>query len=112
MTTASATTAILGAMLPHISFEEAVINAASKTKSLYFVAPKEILEDKYREDKDVESAEILIEYPLAADTVEEAAEEAVVSISPTKEVDGVSTDFDWYEVYLDATTIKALIKKS
>lgn len=108
--TTTATTAIV-AMLPHISFEEAVINAASKTKSLYFIGPKEILDDKYKKDTDVESAEILIEYPLAADTVEEAAEEAVVSISPTKEVDGVSTDFDWYEVYLDATTIKALINK-
>lgn len=111
MATTTATTAIV-AMLPHISFEEAVINAASKTKSLYFISPKEILDKKYREDKDVESAEILIEYPLAADTVEEAAEESVVSISPTKEVDGVSTDFDWYEVYLDVNTIKELIKKN
>lgn len=104
----TATTAIVG-MLPHISFEEAVINALSKTKSLYFIAPKEILSDIYREDTDVESAEILIEYPLASESLEEAAEEAVVSISPTKEVDGVSTDFDWYEVYLDVNTIKELI---
>lgn len=108
---ATTVTAIERAMLPHISFEEAVINAQSKTMSLYYIAPKEILEKKYREDKDVESAEILIEYPLAADTVEEAAEEAVVSISPTKEVDGVSTDFDWYEVYIDAKTIKEFINK-
>lgn len=97
-------------VFPHINFEEAVTNSHSKTKSLYFIAPKEILEDKYREDSEIETAEILIEYPLAAETLGEAAENAICSISPTKEVDGVSTDFDWYDVLLDENTIKALIK--
>ena len=97
-------------VFPQINFEEAVINSHSNTKSLYFIAPKEILAKKYREDPDIDSAEILIEYPLASETLEEAAEESIVSISPTKEVDGVSTDFDWYDVLLDENTIKALIK--
>lgn len=103
-------TAIVDAMIHQISFEESVINCNSNTKSLYFIAPKEILEDKYREDSEIETAEILIEYPLAAETLGEAAENAICSISPTKEVDGVSTDFDWYDVLLDENTIKALIK--
>lgn len=97
--------------ISQIVFEEVVVDDISKTKTMYFIAPREILADKYKKDSAIENAEISLAFPLAAETLGEAAENAICSISPTKEVDGVSTDFDWYEVYLDVNTIKALINK-
>lgn len=98
--------------ISQIVFEEVVVDDISKTQTMYFIAPREILADKYKKDSAIENAEISLAFPLAAETNTERAAESYLMFSPTKEVDGVITDYDWYEVYLDLDTILRLINKA
>lgn len=102
-------------IIQKISFDELVHDKESGTIIYYFIAPKDILEEKYILDVEVESAEIYVEVPqeieLTTDeNVKAAAAQAYVMLSPTKEVDGVMTDFDWEDVFLDIETIIKLIQ--
>lgn len=81
-----------------IKFEEKVISEEYETTTLYFIAPKEILNGKYPE---AERGEISIEFP----TNNPEASYASVMFSPTK--DGV--DYDWFDVDLSYDEIEKLI---
>ena len=74
------------------------------TTTLYFVAPKEMLNGKYPE---AESMEISVEFPI--DNIE--AKYATVMFSPTKYDDEVGgyTDYDWFDVSLPFEEVEVLI---
>ena len=75
------------------------------TTTLYFVAPKEMLNGKYPE---AESMEISVEFPINCPE----ARYATVMFSPTKyDEDGECyTDYDWFEVALPCEEVEELIK--
>lgn len=74
-----------------IKFEEAYDNAPFKEFTLYFIAPKNLVKDKYPE---AEHSTISLELTTRT-----------TMISPTK--DGV--DYDWYSIELDNDTMDRLI---
>ena len=88
-----------------IKFEEDYISEEWGTITLYFIAPKEMLNGKYPE---AESMEISIECPR--EYIE--ARYATVMFSPTKydEEGECYTDYDWYDVDLPYEDIEELIK--
>ena len=75
-----------------------------ETTTLYFIAPKEMLYDKYPE---AEHAEISIELPTNC----MEARYANVDISPTKyfKEEDCYIDYDWYEITLPYDEIEELI---
>lgn len=87
-----------------ITFEERYDSAEHGTTTLYFIAPKELLDGKYPE---AESMEISVEFP----TNQPEAKYATVEFSPTKwDEDGECyTDYDWFEVDVPYEEIEALI---
>lgn len=90
--------------ISNVMFEEEV--KMDKVISLYFTAPREILEGEYPE---AVSCEICIELP----SDNPVAENATVMISPTKpEGEDVLTDYDWNHFELPAEDIKKLISLS
>lgn len=102
-------------IIQKISFDELVHDKESGTIIYYFIAPKDILKERYRSDETVEHAEIYVELPqeieLSTDVnILAAAENAYVMLSPTKEEDGAMTDFDWEDVFWDIETIIKLIQ--
>ena len=74
------------------------------TITLYFIAPKEVLDDKYPE---AEHAELSIEFP--ENIIE--AKNAMVLISPTKydEECDCYIDYEWCDFTLSYSTIEELI---
>lgn len=82
-----------------IKFEERYDSEVYGTTTLYFIAPKELLNDDYPE---AVSAEIMIECPT--EHIEPAY--AAVGISPTDE-DG--SDYDWCDYDLPYEMIGELI---
>lgn len=74
-----------------IKFEEAYDNAPFEEYTLYFIAPKDLVKDKYPE---AEHSTISLELRTRT-----------VMISPTK--NGI--DYDWYDIELDDKTIDELI---
>lgn len=89
----------------NIKFEESYISEEYGTITLYFIAPKEMLNGKYPE---AESMEISVEFPIG--NIE--ARYGIVMFSPTKyDEEGESyTDYDWFEVPLPFEEIEKLIK--
>ena len=87
-----------------IKFEEKYEDEEYGTTTLYFIAPKEMLDGKYPE---AEHAEISIEFPTA--NPEPAY--AIVEMSPTKydEESESYTDFDWFDVSLPYGEIEELM---
>ena len=83
-----------------IRFDERYDSEAYGTTILYFIAPKELLNDDYPE---AVSAEICIEYPT--ERIDPAY--AAVGISPTDE-DG--SDYDWCDFDLPYDEIEELIR--
>lgn len=81
-----------------IKFDEKVKSSEYKTTTLYFTAPKELLNKKY---PDAESTEISIEFPTAYPD----ANHATVMASPTK--DGL--DYEWFDLEMTNEDINALI---
>ena len=88
-----------------IWFEERYDNEELGTTTLYFVAPKEMLNGKYPE---AETMEISIELP----TNNMEARYATVMFSPTKyyEEGECYTDYDWFDADMPYEDIEALIK--
>ncbi len=95
--------------MKNIKFDERYDNEDTKTTTLYFTAPKEILDSLYPYDySEASSAEISIELPT--DNI--CAEDALVSISPTlyDEEEDAYTDYDWTDIELPFDEIEELIK--
>ena len=88
-----------------IQFDESYISEEWGTITLYFIAPKEMLNGKYPE---AEHAEISIECPK--EYID--ARYANVMLSPTKydEDEDCYTDYDWFDVDLSYEEIEELIK--
>lgn len=87
-----------------IEFDERYDDEECGTTTLYFIAPKEMLNGKYPE---AEHAEISIEFP----TNHIEARYAGVSLSPTKyfeEADGYA-DYDWCDFDMPYEEIEELI---
>lgn len=74
-----------------IKFEEAYDNAPFQEYTLYFIASKDLVKDKYPE---AEHSTISLELTTRT-----------TMISPTKN----GMDYDWYDVELDNDTIDKLI---
>lgn len=74
-----------------IKFEEAYDNAPFQEYTLYFIAPKDLVKDKYPEAE---------HYTISLELTTRTA-----MISPTK--NGI--DYDWSDVELDNDTIDKLI---
>ena len=74
-----------------IEFEEAYDNAPFQEYTLYFIAPKDLVKDKYPEAE---------HYTISLELTTRTA-----MISPTK--NGI--DYDWSDVELDNDTIDKLI---
>lgn len=90
-----------------IKLEDKYASDEYGTTTLYFIAPKEMLNGKYPE---ATSMEISVEFP----TARPEANYASVMFSPTKyneEEDGY-TDYDWYDVDMPYEDIEALIALS
>lgn len=88
-----------------IKFEESYVSEEYGTITLYFTAPKEMLNGKYPE---AESMEISIECP----SERTSARYASVMFSPTKydEESESHTDYDWFDVDMSYEEIEALIE--
>lgn len=74
-----------------IKFEEAYDNVPFQEYTLYFIAPKDLVKDKYPE---AEHSTISLELTTRT-----------TMISPTKN----GMDYDWYDVEFDNNTIDKLI---
>lgn len=87
-----------------IEFDERYDDEDYRTTTLYFIAPKEMLNGKYPE---AESMEISIEFPT--DHIEPAY--ASVEFSPTMYIKEEESyvDYDWYDVDLPCEEIEELI---
>lgn len=99
-----------------IKFDEKYENEEYNTTTLYFTAPKELLKTylphiPYETFKDAISMEISIEFPIGY-----ADDNSIyASVSPTRETEGGTEDYDWYEIYLpynDFLELKALAEKA
>lgn len=90
-----------------IWLEDRYVSDEYGTTTLYFVAPKEMLNGKY---PDAESMEISIEFPT--DKVD--ARYATVMCSPTKydEEQESYTDYDWFDADMSYEEIEELIDKA
>lgn len=74
------------------------------TLHLFYIAPKEFLKEMY---KDAISMEICLEVSeknFDPDYI-------IVRFSPTKETEGGTVDYDWFDAYLPHSVIKKLIKQ-
>lgn len=88
-----------------VEFEEMVINRIMGETTLYFVAPKEMLDTLYPLDyPEADSAELSLEFPIGRVNVDNA----VCSLSPTL----CGEDYDWNDIELSRKTIKKLIRAS
>lgn len=86
-----------------ISFEEAVDAPIYQTTTLYFTAPKELLHGQYPE---ATSAEIALEIPWQ----DKALDSVTARISPTREVEGGTEDYDWSDFDIDEAGLVELLK--
>lgn len=91
-----------------IKFDERYDSEDYGTTTLYFIAPKEMLKEfiptKYYPD--AISMEISIEFP----TNHVEANYANVYVSPTREDENGTEDYDWYDVNIPYDEIEGLIK--
>ena len=87
-----------------IKFDEKYDDEEYGSTTLYFIAPKEMLQGKYPE---AESMEISIEFP----TGYPEARCANVEFSPTKydEENDCYTDYEWFDANMSYEDIEALI---
>lgn len=93
--------------MTEIRFEEKYVDEENETTTLYFIAPKEMLKD-YIPKKDFPEAvsmEISIEFP----TEHIDANYGYVCVSPTREIEGGSEDYDWHDVQISLSEILQLI---
>lgn len=87
-----------------IKFDEKYIDEKNATITFYFIAPKDILGDKYPE---AEHAEISVECPVEY----LGAREASVMLSPTKYIkeEDAYLDYDWFDFTLPYEEVEELI---
>lgn len=95
-------------LLSTIRFDEFYDDAISGERTYYYTAPKELLQifpmcNQYPE---AVSAELSIEIPLKH---LDDPEYAIVSLSPTREVDGGTEDCDWCEIDFLASDVSYLM---
>ena len=91
-----------------IKFDERYDSEEYGTATLYFVAPKEMLK-KFIPTNDYPEAismEISIEFP----TEHIEANYADICVSPTREYENGTEDYDWYDVDIPYDEIEELIK--
>ena len=88
-----------------IYLEEIYESEEHGTTTLYFIAPKEMLDGKY---PNAEHTEICIEFP----TNKPEAHYSSVRFSPSRydEEKQAFTDYDWYDVEMSYEDIEALIE--
>jgi len=90
-----------------IKFDERYDDEEYETTTLYFTAPKEMLyEFNIPEYPDAVSMEISIEFPT--NHIEAAYGECC--ISPTVEIDGGTSEIDWWDVNIPYDEIEELIE--
>ena len=91
-----------------IKFDERYDSEEYGTTTLYFIAPKEMLKKFIPTNNYPEaiSMEISIEFP----TEHIEANYADVCISPTREDENGTEDYDWYDVDISYDEIEELIK--
>jgi hypothetical protein len=86
-----------------IKYEDRYECEEYNTTTLYFIAPKELLNDKYPE---AVHSEISVEYP----THKPEACASRVMITPTRKCgDNDYEDYDWFDIDLPLEHIEALI---
>ena len=91
-----------------IIFDERYDDADYETTTLYFIAPKDMLQ-KFIPTNDYPEAismETSIEFP----TEHIEANYADVCVSPTREDENGTEDYDWYDVDIPYDEIEELIK--
>ena len=91
-----------------IKFDERYDSEDYGTTTLYFIAPKEMLKEfiPMKSYPDAISMEISIEFP----TEHIEANYADVCVSPTREDENGTEDYDWYDVDIPYDEIEELIK--
>ena len=91
-----------------IKFDERHDNEEYGITTLYFIAPKEMLKTfiPTNDYPEAVSMEISIEFPT--DHIE--ADYANVCVSPTREDENGTEDYDWYDVDIPNDEIEELIK--
>ena len=86
-----------------VQFEGRYDNIEYRTTTLYFIAPKEWLGDRYPK---AAHSEISIEFPI--DKPE--ARFATAMMSPTRLTnDGGGEDYDWFDIDFDNAVMEALM---
>ena len=86
-----------------IEFDGVYVNELEMV-SLYFIAPKDLLLEKFPE---AVSAEIKLEYPLNCHSINGVS----VEMSPTRQTeDGGYEDYEWFAIVLLYSDIEALLK--
>ena len=91
-----------------IKFDERYDSEDYGTTTLYFIAPKEMLKEfiPTKSYPDAISMEISIEFP----TNHVEADYANVYVSPTREDENGTEEYDWYDVNISNDEIEGLIK--
>ena len=91
-----------------IKFDERYDSEDYGTTTLYFIAPKEMLKEfiPAKSYPDAISMEISIEFP----TEHIEADYANVCVSPTREDENGTEDYDWHDVNIPYDEIEGLIK--
>lgn len=92
--------------IDRIEFEESFWSQERKVLTMYFVAPLEMLDDKY---PDAISAEIMVEFE-AEDDKHFSPKSGSVEISPTGEHGDGLLDYDWNYVNVPYEEIELLIQ--
>ena len=93
-------------MVSDITYEDIYVDDDYGTTTLYFIAPKERLKDYLPDENFPEAVSMEISIEVPTDHIE--AKYANVSVSPTKEVDGGYSDYDWHNIDLDYVIIETL----
>lgn len=90
-----------------IKFDERFDDRDCGTTTLYFIAPKEMLKKfiPVNDYPEAVSMEISIEFP--ANHIQ--ANYADVCVSPTREIEGGTEEYDWYDIDLPYDEIEELI---
>lgn len=93
--------------MENIKFDERYDNECNEETTLYFIAPKEMLDNFFPKGKypDAVSMEIAIEVPT--NNIE--ARNAGVSVSPTRKIEDGYEDYDWTDVDMPYEEIETLL---
>lgn len=92
--------------MKNIRFDERYDDLYNEQTTLYFIAPKEMLDNFFPKGKypDAVSMEIAVE--VSTDNIE--AKNAGVSVSPTRKMEDSYEDYDWTDVDISYEEIETL----